>query len=197
VRFGKSPVFLATAIRSFNQLLEGKGKKGNSFWVPIPQDQRRKGALGPIMANQVSFLFYRLFPEALSDMKSTVDEISKQMIDQIRNRIPQSYKIMMAFSRRMPMWLYSRIVKSPTKGAFASFFFSDTGNSLEGFDHFQGIPVTDAVHYPPNAGYPGFTVVFMLFQNKLKVVVAHTDNSADDMAMARFEEALREDLLGI
>lgn len=195
-RFGKSPVYLATAIRSFNQLLKAKGKKGDSFWVPIPQDQRRKGAWGPVLANQVSFLFYRLFPEVLSDMKATVDEISKQMIDQIRNRIPQSYKIMMAFSRRMPMWLYSYIVKSPTKGAFASFFFSDTGNSLDGFDHFTGIPITDAVHYPPNAGYPGFTVVFMLFQNKLKVIVAHTDASADEAAVVRFEKALRADLLG-
>ena len=194
-RFGKSPVYLATAIRSFNQLLEAKGKKGDSFWVPIPQDQRRKGAWGPVLSNQVSFLFYRLFPEVLSDMKATVDEISKQMIDQIRNRIPQSYKIMMAFSRRMPMWLYSYIVKSPTKGAFASFFFSDTGNSLDGFDHFAGIPITDAVHYPPNAGYPGFTTVFMLFQNKLKVIVAHTDASADEEAIARFEAALRADLV--
>lgn len=196
VRFGKSPVFLATAIRSFNQLLEAKGKKGDSFWVPIPQDQRKKGAWGPVLANQVSFLFYRLFPDVLTDMKSTVDEISKQMIDQIRNRIPQSYKIMMAFSRRMPMWLYSYIVKSPTKGAFASFFFSDTGNSLDGFDHFAGIPITDAVHYPPNAGYPGFTVVFMLFQNKLKVVVAHTEASADKAAIGQFEKVLRGDLLG-
>lgn len=195
VRFGKSPVYLATAIRSFNQLLETKGKKGDSFWVPIPQDQRRKGAWGPVLANQVSFLFYRLFPDVLSDMKATVDEISKQMIDQIRNRIPQSYKIMMAFSRRMPMWLYSYIVKSPTKGAFASFFFSDTGNSLDGFDQFADIPITDAVHYPPNAGYPGFTVVFMLFQGKLKVIVAHTETSADEKAITQFEKALRADLL--
>ena len=164
--------------------------------MPIPQDQRKKGAWGPVLANQVSFLFYRLFPEVLSDMKATVDEISKQMIDQIRNRIPQSYKIMMAFSRRMPMWLYSYIVKSPTKGAFASFFFSDTGNSLEGFDQFAGIPIMDAVHYPPNAGYPGFTTVFMLFQNRLKVVVAHTDASADTMAIEQFEKAIRKDLLG-
>lgn len=195
VRFGKSPFLLASSLRSFQAVLQMKDLPAEVFLVPIPQDQRRKGVSGPIIGNQVSYLFYRLTDEHLTSLSTTVSGINEQMIDQMRAGIPKSYNILMEFSKRLPMRLYSTIVKSPTKGALASFFFSDTGNSLDDFTTFDGLPVTDATHYPPNAGYPGFTIVFMTFQQRLKAIVAYTENSADEQSLIAFENHLRKDLL--
>ncbi len=194
-RFGRSPFLMAASTRAFNELLKSKGRTNESIWIPVPQDRRLKGANGPLVGNHVSYLFYRLFPDKLVDIETTVKDISDQMIGQMRQRMPQNYNVMMELFRRMPMPIYSHLSKSPTKGAFASFFFSDTGNSLAGFDQFLGAPILDATHYPPNAPYPGFTVVFMNYQEKLKVVIAHTDASATDSDIALFEECLKKDVL--
>lgn len=194
-RFGKSPVLLAATLRAFQQLLGPAPTQDQQFWVPIPQDQRRKGVAGPVIANQVSFLFYRLRHTHLTDLQSAVNEISEQMISQMRAGIPKSYHIMMNLVRRMPIALYSHITKSPTRGALSSFFFSDTGNSLDDFTGFAGLPVADAVHYPPNAGIPGFTVIFMSVQNRLRAIVGYAPNGATADKPVVFERLLRKELL--
>jgi hypothetical protein len=118
------------------------------------------------------------------------------MVGQMRSGIPASYGIMMGLLRRLPLWLYGHIAKSPTKGALASFFFSDTGSTLDDFTAFCGLPVNDAVHYPPNGGYPGFTVIFMGFQEQLRAVIAYTEAGVSGEDLALFEASLRENLFG-
>lgn len=194
-RFGKSPVLLAATLRAFQQLLGPAPHPDQQFWVPIPQDQRRKGMAGPVIANQVSFLFYRLLDTHLTDLQTAVNEISEQMISQMRAGIPKSYHIMMNLVRRMPIALYSHITKSPTRGALSSFFFSDTGHSLDDFTDFAGLPVADAIHYPPNAGIPGFTVIFMSVQNRLRAVVGYTSDTMAADKPVLFERLLRKELL--
>ncbi len=196
IRLGRSPFLLAATMRSFQKLLKRKGAINHNLYVPIPQNQRKKGILGPIVNNQVSYLFYRLFPEHLVDMQSAVNAIGEQMIDQMRNGIPASFSIMMGLLRRFPLWLYSHIIKSPTKGTLASFFFSDTGKTLDDFTSFCGQPVNDAIHYPPNSNHPGFTVIFTSFQKKLQVMVAYTESSITEEDLSIFEVALRKNLFG-
>lgn len=195
LRLGKSPLLLAAAMRTFNTVLEEKGLEKRIFQVPIPQDQRRKGVFGPVMSNQVSYLFYRLNEADLDNISTTIQQISQQMLEQIRNQIPKNYAAMMAIARRLPLPVYSHLVKSPTKGALASFFFSDTGASLDEFQNFLGHPLLDAIHYPPNAGYPGLTIIFMTVHNKLKAVIGHTEASANAEEIKRFEQELRRNLL--
>ncbi|MEZ4981899.1 MAG: hypothetical protein R2769_09995 [Saprospiraceae bacterium] len=49
IRLGQSPLFLAASMRCFESMIGKKGNKTQSLWVPIPQDQRRKGANGPLI----------------------------------------------------------------------------------------------------------------------------------------------------
>lgn len=195
-RFGRSPFLLAACMHSFNDLLKRKGIINTAIWVPIPQNNRKKGGFGPVVGNQLSYLFYRLFPQHLETMQKTVDVIQQQMIDQMRKGIPASFSIMMDLLLRLPLWLYDKIVKSPTKGALASFFFSDTGKTLEDFNDFCGLPVSNAAHYPPNSSHPGFTIIFMDFQHKLQGMIAYTEATANEEDIAYFESSLRKNLCG-
>lgn len=195
-RFGRSPFLLAACMHSFSDLLKRKGRTNTALWVPVPQNNRKKGACGPLVGNHLSFLFYRLFPQHLETMQKTVDVIQQQMIDQMRKDIPASFSIMMDLLLRLPLWLYGEIVKSPTKGALASFFFSDTGKTLEDFNVFCGLPVSNAVHYPPNSSHPGFTIIFMNFQQRLQVIIAYTETAVNKEDISWFESSLRKNLFG-
>jgi len=195
-RFGRSPFLLAACMHSFRDLLKRKGRTNTTLWVPVPQNNRKKGACGPLVGNHLSFLFYRLFPQHLENMQKTVDVIEQQMIDQMRQDIPASFSIMMDLLLRLPLWLYRKIVKSPTKGTLASFFFSDTGKTLEDFNVFCGLPVSNAIHYPPNSSHPGFTIIFMNFQKKLQVIMAYTEATVNKEDISWFESSLRKNLFG-
>ncbi|HRB33368.1 MAG TPA: hypothetical protein PLP93_09470 [Nitrosomonas sp.] len=193
-RFGRSVFLLAACMHSFSDLLKRKGRINTALWVPVPQNNRKKGACGPLVGNHLSFLFYRLFPQHLETMQKTVDIIQQQMIDQMRKGIPASFSIMMDLLLRLPLRLYGVIVKSPTKGALASFFFSDTGKTLENFKIFCGLPVSNAIHYPPNSSHPGFTIIFMSFQRKLQVIIAYTETAMNKEDISCFESSLRKNL---
>ena len=87
-RFGKSPFYLACSIRAANKILIKRGDSGSPFWIPVPQDERLRGAFGPVISNQLSFVFYRIPVEVLGTIKDAVNHINTQLVDQIRSNIP-------------------------------------------------------------------------------------------------------------
>ncbi len=188
----KSSYYLAAVQTAFHCVTGGSTLPS---WIPVPQDQRRKGQWGPVMSNQVSFLFYSLESKD-SKLTSGISSIRDQMMNQMRDRLPASYHIMMDSMRRFPSWLYRHLIASPTNGALASFFYSDTGNSLENADSIHDCPLVDATHYPPNSGYPGLTIIFMRFGNRQKVIYSYPDDEFCSKKMDRFEEVLTAQLLG-
>ena len=132
----------------------------------------------------------------MTSLKEIVSDLRNQMMDQMRARLPQSYFIMMDSMRRFPKWLYQYLVASPTKGALASYFYSDTGQSLMGLDRFAGCYVLDATHYPPNSAFPGLTIIFMRFKGCQKIIFAYPDMENMKDKMDKFESVLKRNLLG-
>ena len=194
-RFGNSPFYLACITRGLNKLLEQRGKGAGDFWVPMPQNQRLRGAKGPVFSNQLSFMFFRVPSDKLSNMPATIEEICKQMVHQVRIGLPQSYSIMMELFRRVPLFIYYFLIKNSSKGSTASFSFSDVGEAWGDKKLFIGIPILDVSHIPSNPYIPGFTVVFSRFNNRLKILVAHIEETIGENEMQLFEDFLRKDLL--
>ena len=194
-RFGNGPFYLAAAARSVNAILIMRGTHGKTVWVPAPQDQRMRGKQGALLTNQISFMFYRIPYAELDSLKRSVKAVSDQMISQVRTRMPESYSVMMSAFRLMPLGVYNFFMRLPTKGAVTTFSFSDIGPSLSGFDSFMGHRINDVYHYPPNPVPPGFTIVFMRYNNRLRVVVGSTSQSMNPDELAKFEKLLRLDLV--
>lgn len=194
-RFGNGPFYLAAAARSVNAILIMRGTHGKTVWVPAPQDQRMRGKQGALLTNQISFMFYRISYADLDSLKRSVKVVSEQMIDQVRARMPESYATMMNVFRWMPLGIYNLFMKLPTKGVVTTFSFSDIGPSLNDFDSFMGHKISDVYHYPPNPVPPGFTIVFMRYNNCLRVVVGSTSQSMNPDELAKFEKLLRLDLV--
>ncbi|MCX7086615.1 MAG: hypothetical protein NTV00_01025 [Methylococcales bacterium] len=178
-----SAFYLAATTYAVAQVQKQRGIDKGDVLVPIPLDRRKSGAHGPVIGNQVSFLFYRIPNAVLDDVSQCTVELMRQMKALMRSESPEHYIIMLDFLRRMPGFLYRRMLKAPTNGAMASFFYSDTGDSLQGVDDLFGQPISGAVHYPPNMYPPGMTFVFSRFQGALQLTLGYmaADLSADEV----------------
>lgn len=190
-RFRKSSYYMTASCMALNTILKTRGSTEGTFLIPVPQDQRKRGAPGPILSNQVSFMFYRLEREQLDSLPDSIKASTEQMMDQMRQEMPKTYMSMMELMRRMPLTLFSKLVEAPTKGNYASFFFSDTGDSVKGFDKFLNFDIKDIHHYPPNMTPPGLTIVFTQFRNRLRVVIARGSNILTTEELATLKQQLR------
>jgi len=194
--FRRSLFFLAASARALHAVRTRRGAEPAAFLVPVPQDLRRRGAPGPVFFNHVSFLFYRAEPEHLGSMKELVATLTRQMTEQIRDRMPYSFDTAMRMFQRLPLGLYARILRGPSRGRFATFFFSDTGESFRDRQSFLGARITDIAHLAPVAFPPGIALIWTTFQGRLNVVLSWVDGCLADDEVDSVEQTLRAELLG-
>ncbi len=194
--FLPSAFYLAATAYAVAQVQMQRGLDNNDMLVPIPVDLRKRGTLGSVPGNQVSFLFYRIPNAILDDLHAITTELIQQMKTLIRAERPKHYTIMMDFLRRMPSFVYRQLMQSPTNGLMSSFFYSDTGDSLQYFDELFGKPVNGAIHYPPNVYPPGLTFIFSRFQGALQLTCGYTEPDVNPNEIALLMATLRAALLG-
>lgn len=194
--FLASAFYLAASTYAVAQIQKQRGLLDGDVLAPVPLDRRKRGAPGAILGNQVSFLFYRLPNAILEDVPAMTAELITQMKALMRAESPQHYTIMMDFLRRMPGFLYRRLLKAPTKGLMASFFYSDTGDSLQDFTALFGQSVKNAIHYPPNMYPPGMTFIFSRCQGALQITLAYMQANLTELEAEQLLETTRGVLLG-
>jgi len=196
VRLAKSPFYLACCATVVKDIIREREEELVSLLIPVPQDQRLRGSVKPIFGNSISYLFFRLKPNDFESLKSTSKSIADQMMHQIRKKIPTKYVSMLNIFSRTPLWFNNWIMSGPTKGVFASFFFSDTGSSLSDLNENAEIIIEDIFHLPPPNTYPGLTLVFSILAARLKICICYTDNVLDKNELSYFEENMRLLLIG-
>jgi hypothetical protein len=194
--FMASAFYLAATANAVAQVQKQRGDTSGDVLVPIPLDRRKRGAYGPILGNQVSFLFYRIPNRVLQDVSACTSELIEQMKSLMRTDNPGHYTVMLDFLRRMPGFFYRRMLKAPTKGLMASFFYSDTGDSLQHFDKLFGQPVSAAIHYPPNLYPPGMTFIFSRFQGALQLTLGYMEPVITAAEVELLLSRLADTLLG-
>jgi len=182
--------YLAASAYAVARIQQQRGVALDDLLVPVPQDRRRRGAQEPLFGNRVSFLFYRIPAGVLLDLRQCTAALIEQMRDRISSKSPQHYLLMMDGLRRMPGLLYRFLLKSPTQGLMGSFFYSDTGDCLPNCDQLFGLPISSAIHYPPNVYPPGMTFVFSRFRGALQITCAYMEQVIE----AREVEQLFRDL---
>jgi hypothetical protein len=94
IRLGKSAFYLAATTRAFHEVV-GAPDTNCNYWVPVPQDRRRKGVLGPVFGNQVSSLYYSITHDCIGSLSEVVQMLSTSLMDQMRSRLPECTKVML------------------------------------------------------------------------------------------------------
>ncbi|MCF6202131.1 MAG: hypothetical protein L3J59_00465 [Methylococcaceae bacterium] len=191
-----SAFYLAATTCSVAHIQQLRGPVEGDVLVPIPLDRRKRGVDKPIIGNQVTFLFYRIPQKVLSDVQGCTTELISQMKTLMRTDSPKHYLIMMDFLRHIPGFFYRLMLKSPTKGLMASFFYSDTGDSLQRYDQLFDRSVESAIHYPPTMYPPGLTFVFSRFRGSLQITLGYMEQVIGDKEVDQLFKHLRSVLLG-
>ena len=171
-KFGPSPFYLACTSIAIKETLLARGEQIHNFWVPVPQNSRKKGAIGPLLGNHISFLFYLLGKGNLASVPVAVKAINQQMVQQAKQGIPKAYEALMFHLRRIPYRLYHHYTRGPkSHQSLSSFLFTVAEDHPKDLATFEGMKVIDAYSFPPNIYPPGVTFAFMRFNGCLRVLI--------------------------
>jgi NRPS condensation-like uncharacterized protein len=196
IRLMKSPFYLACCGMVVRSIMEKRKINFTSLLMPVPQDQRKRGSIKPLVGNNISYLFFRLKKDDFDSLEAVVKNLSAQMMEQVKIKLPAKYAGMMHVFKRTPLSFYNFLTKGPTKGKFASFFFSDTGITTAGVPQEGSTQIIDMIHLPPPNTFPGLTIVFSQFAKRLKISVCHTDDTLSNEEFHYFEEEIKRLLIG-
>lgn len=196
VGVSRSFFHLAAAMRAASMVRERRRLPAAPCVVPVPLDLRRRGQLGPVFSNPLSFLFYRAEPHELDSPAMLVDAFKSQMLEQLRNESPEAFRTAMRFMRPVPLWVTTLVMNRPNRGQFASLFFADLGASLDGVETFIGARVRAMVHFPPVANPPGVGVLFHRYRGRQTAVISRIEACVSDGETDLLESSLRADLIG-
>jgi hypothetical protein len=193
--FRRSHFYLASSIRALHTVAQGRGNKDGAYLVPVPHDMRRRGTNGPIFSNQLSILFYRIEPRQAVSLSEIIAELTRQMMNQIRDRFPESCMAALDMFKPLPLDYYVRHLGQPTRGKFASLCFSDSGETCAGMSDMLGGRITDVTHLVPTWRPPGLTVLFWSFSGRPRVLLSWVDDCLSSSEVSTLEQGLRSALL--
>lgn len=194
-KFGPSPFFLTCSARIVKRILKKRKTHVSDFWIPVPQNQRKRGASGPILGNHLSFLFYRINSKNLDSLNDSVKSINDQMVAQVRKGIPKAYDSLMNLLKRTPSGLYYHLIKGPQGRSLSGFLFTVAEDHPSELLSFEGMDVSDAYSLPPNLLSPGLTFAFMKFQGCLQLMILTYDEILSENEMIELEKQIRHELV--
>lgn len=194
-RIGQSAFYLSATAKVVNETLCKRGDEPPYLWFSVPRNNRRKGTLGHLVSNQLSFLFFRLMKEELTEMNSSVSSINYQLKQQLKARIIERYSELQDALRRMPLFIYEGMVDLASKGKMSSFGYSDLGEQKTVVKDFLGAKVLRMHHYPPVPSPPGFNVIATKMNGELTFVWAYFDEALNQKEIEEMEISFRKTLL--
>ena len=193
--FRRSHFYLAASLRAVHQIASQRGNKDGAYLIPVPHDTRKRGASGPIFSNHLSILFYRIAPNFAGKITDILGELSRQMTDQIRDKFPEACMAALEMFKPLPLGFYVKHLGKPTRGNFAAFSFSDSGETCAGMKDFCGGEIFEVTHLVPAWRPPGLMLVFLKFGSRLSVQLSWVDDCVTPAEADRLERDVRHALL--
>jgi hypothetical protein len=117
------------------------------------------------------------------------------MTDQIRDKFPESCMAALDMFKPLPLGFYVNHLGKPTRGKFATFSFSDSGETCAGMKGFMGGKILEVTHIVPAWRPPGLMMVFLRFRNRLSVQISWVDDCVKPAEADSLERDVRKALL--
>lgn len=190
-RFGINMFQLACSFLTYKKVTETNKK----MWVPIPYDGRKRGSVGPIVGNHISFLFYKLESNEISTPKEAVASLNEQMNNQLKREIPSKYNDMLSLMRKFPLWFNKWATTRSSKGRISSFLYSSSGEGYWDTKKFHS-SFEDLILIPPFSNDPGITFTFSRFNGTIKLNIVACKTKFDNKKLSLIRETFKAYLLG-
>ena len=194
---------LAAVCRAFQKCALSRQLPRNPLLVPVPHDARRGGAVDRPTSNDLTVFFFRLEQSSLASMAHAAASLLEQAELFVREGLPRAVPHFLQCASVLPPALYLPLLGSATKGAYASFYFSDIGDSLSQFEAIDGeivgseisAPVVDAIHFPPLFYPPGICFVASRRNGCLTITLVSAPGILSKKEIESLINDLRADLL--
>lgn len=193
-RFGPTLYLVACCSHVVHFLNQQRNRAGD-LWIPVPYDGRLRGAIGPLISNCVSFLFYRIPKAELIDLPQTLACLRTQMTAQIKEGMQQQYTMFLNMMRYAPLWLYYFLIYHTNKGVFASFLYTSTGDNFNELNSLFGEPIRNLHMIPALTFPPGLTFVFLKHDEVLHLNITYSPEIISDNELLLIEEKINQTLL--
>jgi hypothetical protein len=193
--FRRSHFYLAASLRALHAVAVARGNQDGAYLIPVPHDTRKRGANGPIFSNHLSILFYRIEPKLAGRITDILGELSRQMTNQIRDKFPESCMAALDMFKPLPLGFYVNHLGKPTRGKFATFSFSDSGETCAGMKEFFGGKILEVTHLVPAWRPPGLMIVFLKFGKRLSAQISWVDDCLMTAEVDGMERDVRRALL--
>lgn len=190
--FNLSSYFLASICQTMHAIFpETEG----DFWVPLPVNIRKKGALGPLLSNQLSSYFYRIKRSQCNDKSSIISALKDQLTFQINNNYPRIYLVLTHFMKYLPTSISHLMIRGWKRKSYASFLFTMSQPHKEDFSTFLGGKIVNALSIPPNSNPPGLTFVVMQSYNTFKLAILSRNGILNQNELTSISEKLKSNIL--
>ena len=117
------------------------------------------------------------------------------MTDQIRDKFPEACMAALEMFKPLPLGFYIKHLGKPTRGNFAAFSFSDSGETCAGMKEFCGGKISEVTHLVPAWRPPGLMLVFLKFGSRLSVQISWVDDCVSPAEAENLERDVRRALL--
>lgn len=193
-RFGATLYLVACCSQVVHRLNKQRNNAGD-LWIPVPYDGRLRGAVGPLVSNRVSFLFYRIPQKALNNITETVSILRSQMSDQIKKDIPKKYNQLLNLMRHLPLWFYYFLISNTNRGSFASFLYTSSGDNFNNLRSLFGESIQKIGMIPALTFPPGLSFVFLKHEDTLHLNIAYSPAVINEQELALLEPKLKQLIL--
>ena len=191
------PYYLACASRAHAAVFKKRGAEPNCYVSGVPIQTRKRGSRGPLFHNQVSVFFFCCLRNDIGSLHSAATALKKQFSEMTRERLDESFTMMLEIMMRMPSWIFMKIVRWQFKGEINSFFYSHTGVFAPEMISFAGAAIENAWHLPCLGRPPGTGIFFSERNDKITIAISWRDGclSADERKFMM--DQIMVDLLGV
>ena len=195
-KFGVNHFLLACCLYAYLKLPKNKSNSKN-YWIPIPYDGRKRGAIGPIITNSISFVFYRVSHKDCISVASIVSSLNKQLKMQIQKEISPKFLSMLDVMRHLPLGFYRFLVKSTSSKTMSPFLFSSSGDTNWELEKSINFPLNDISVFAPFSYPPGIVFSALQFDRKIKLRISYADLIFSEEEIVFLKKELRQTLLQI
>jgi len=174
--YSMSSLILAVCCKTLQDHILKKGEQLRKFSFQQPSELTVKKEPKYILGNRFSFIFYRLKPEQVTSISEIQDELNKQTMQQMKDKIAIKSLDLESMLRFVNLRLHLGMINLPARGKMTSFAYTFIGESKV-TNHFAGREISNMIHIPPVMKNPPITFGSMYLDGKLRFEMCYDLNS--------------------
>jgi hypothetical protein len=188
----ETPYFLATIIKSVENVLNITGEREYSIPMPIDTRDNSKGSFSQMLFNHLSFMFLDISLNEKMNFNDIICEIRKKIFYNIENELPDKLIKATRLSRIAPLFLFKKFMKLPNNGQVASFAFANLGGSSKANGNVLSNNIIHISHMPRLPSPPGIGFFFNQYGGKIQYTITWDKNILENDIIDKINSEIKK-----